>query len=330
MDTRRLHLLAAAEGPNLRAAAAAAAEGLFSGLSMPRSVVLIANDARARIAARTTVALTTDARAPITVARALPGFVGTLDLVVVLTDDPGDSVSAEALAEAGRRGASTVVVDPGDGPVRMAMSYDTVLVPRPAMIEDGSFCGYLGACLAALTCAGVTSTAPDRVLMDVADTVELESVACSPERDRTVNPAWLLSRWMRDRTVIFAGDGRLWTSLAELAAAWSLDCGRPAPATELADVMRAAPALTPSVADIFFDPEFDDPDGPSGVLPLGAIVVTSPARFAVIESQAEHLPWIRVECPALEGEGQVDHPLVHVCVTAARMAAAAVFATEED
>ncbi|WP_156892701.1 hypothetical protein [Corynebacterium sputi] len=328
MDTRSLHLLAAAEGPNLRAAATAASEGMFDELPMPRSVVIVVNEARARIAARATVSLATDARAPITVARSLPSFVGTLDLVIVLTDDPGDEYCGFALAEAGRRGASTVLVDPGDGPVRAAMSYDTVLVPRPAMSEVGSFSGYLGTCLAALTCAGVSSIAPARVLSDVADTVELESVACSPERDRTVNPAWELSRWMRDRSVIIAGDGGSWAPIAELCTAWLLDCGRAALATELSDVLRAGPALTSAAPDIFHDPMFDDPVGSSGVLPLGTIVLTSPARFSSVESQAEFLPWMRVECPALEG--QVDHPLVHVCVTAARMAAAAVFVTEED
>ena len=117
MDPHSLTLTAAAEGAHLRAAASAAADGLFDDLPEPRAVVLITNESRARLAAEAVVALVADARAPITIARSLPRFVGALDLVFVLTDDPGDPI-AEVLAEADRRGAAARLLSGARRPPR--------------------------------------------------------------------------------------------------------------------------------------------------------------------------------------------------------------------
>ncbi len=327
MDSTSLLLLAAAEGPHLRAAASAAADGLFDDLPEPRAVVLITNESRARLAAEAVVALAADARAPITIARTLPRFVGALDLVVVMTDDAGD-VAAEVLAEADRRGAATVLIDPGEGPVRSAASPRTVVVTRPAMSSFGSFCGYVGAVLGALTCARVTALGPAQILSDVADLVDEEAVKCAPDRDLLVNPARQLAQWVRGRSAVFAGEGDVWRAVAELAAAWMLDAGIPAHGTTVADMMRAAPVLTPVAPDPFHDPLIDGPAGGGLVLPLRAIVVTSPADAPARRARLEPFEWIRVESPAEEVE--VRHPLVDVCVTAARLAAVAAYVPEED
>lgn len=327
MEPRNLQILAAAEGPHLRAAASAADEGLFDGLPEPRAVVLIAAESRARLAAEAVVALATDSRAPITIARELPRFVGALDLVIIMTDDPGDSTAA-VLAEADRRGAATILVDPGEGPVRAAASPATVVVPRPAMSFHGSFCGYLGAVLGALTCARVTALGPAQILREVADLVDDESVKCAADRDVLVNPARELAQWLRGHSVVFAGEGDVWRTVAELAAAWMLDAGVPAHGTTVADMTRAAPALTPVAPDPFHDPLIDGPAAGGLVLPLRAVAVTSPADAPARRARLEPFDWVRVESPAEEVE--VRHPLVDVCVTAARMAAMAGFVPEED
>ncbi|MEJ6019072.1 hypothetical protein [Corynebacterium sp. H113] len=331
METTDLLLMAAAEGPNLRAAASAASSGVFSSLELPRSVILIAGESRARLAAEAVIALTTDARAPITIARGLPHFVGALDLVIVLVDDPGDP-AADVVAEATRRGAQTVVVDPGDGPVRAAASSSAILVPRPAMSVRGSFCGYLGATMSALTAAGVTDLAPAAVLDEVADAVDADSIACAPERDLTVNPARQIASWIRNRAVVLAGEGDVWRAIAELGAAWMLDSGTPSHGTAFPDLMRAVPQLlavrNSHTHDIFFDPLLDDSDSASQVLPLGAIVVASPANVAGLRSRLEDADWARVICPAEEVETR--HPLVDVCVTAVRVAAIAAYVPMEE
>ena len=330
MDPHSLTLTAAAEGAHLRAAASAAADGLFDDLPEPRAVVLITNESRARLAAEAVIALAADARAPITIARSLPRFVGALDLVFVLTDDPGDPI-AEVLAEADRRGAATVLVDPGEGPVRAAASPRTVVVPRPAMSAVGSFCGYVGAVLGALTAARVTALGPAAVLDDVADAVDAEAVACAPDRDLLVNPARQWAEWMRGHSVVVAGEGDVWRTVAELAAAWLLDAGLPAHGTTVSDMLRASGALAPSPAaaldDLFHDPLIDGPVGGGRMLPLSVIAVTSPAEAPAVRARLEPFEWARVECPAEEVE--VRHPLVDVCVTAARVAAAAAYVPEE-
>lgn len=328
MDTRTLLLAAAAEGPHLRAVVEAAREGLFADLPAPRSVVLVTGEARARLAAEAVVALADDARAPVVVCGALPPFAGALDLVVVLTDDPGDAACAAALVEAARRGCATVLIDPGEGPVRAACDPSTVVAPRPAMADRGSFCGYLGAAFAALTGAGVTGLGPAAVLSDVADAVDAEAMVFAPDRDQLVNPARELGHWMRGRSMVFGGLGERWRTVAELSAAWMLDAGVPAHGTALPDFGRALRALTPVERDIFHDPDFDGPVADPLVLPLGAIIVTSPADHDTAAARLGHLPWVRVEAPALEVE--LRHPLVDVCVTAVRMAAAAAYVVEED
>lgn len=329
MDPHSLPLIAAAEGPHLRAAASAAAEGLFDALPEPRAVVLITNESRARLAAEAVIALASDARAPITVSRSLPPFVGALDLVFVLTDDPGDPIAA-VLAEADRRGAATVLLDPGEGPVRAAASSRTIVVPRPALSTVGSFCGYVGAVLGALTAARVTSLGPAAVLGEVADAVDAEAVACAPDRDVLVNPARQWAAWMRGHAVVLAGEGDAWRTVAELGAAWLLDAGVPAHGTTVNDVLRASVALSSrrGEPDIFRDPFLDGPGEAASVLPLSVIAVTSPADAPTVRARLEPFDWARVECPAAEVE--VRHPLVDVCVTAARVAAAASYVPEED
>ncbi|MBV7294811.1 hypothetical protein KRX51_02600 [Corynebacterium sp. TAE3-ERU12] len=326
MDMRSMLFTAAAEGAHLRAAASAA-DGPLSGLGMPRSVILITGEARARLAAEAVVALASDARCPIMVARYVPHFTGALDLVMVLTDDPGDELAARSLAEADRRGAATVLVGPDEGPVRHAASSSTVLIQRPTMSIIGSFCGYIGAVFATLTGAGVSGLGPAAVLRDVADAVDAEAIACSAERDLLVNPARQLAEWVRGRSVVFAGDGEVWRTVAELAAAWLCDAGVTAHGAALTDVLRAAHTFSPRVDDIFFDPEFDDPAAAPAGPPRGAVVLTSSENLEATTARVGELPWVRVECPAEDVE--VHHQLVDVCVSAARVAAAAAYVMEE-
>lgn len=327
----RLFFRAAAEGAQLRAAASAVGAGELARLGLPRSVVLLASDIRARLAAEAAVALATDARAPIVVTGELPHYIGALDLVIVLCDDPGDRLSV-ALAEAARRGADTVLLDPGEGPVRAAVDRDTILLHRPAMSDGGSYCGYLGAIFSVLTEAGVTSLGPIGVLNDVADAVDNDMMACAIDRDLTVNPARQSAAWLQRRSVVCTGMGDVWRSVAELSAACLLEAGVVAHGTARVDFMRSLPALTQAHSnaseDIFYDPEFDEPKTGVEMLPLGAFVVAAPAELHTVQELFGYVDWARIECPAKDVETR--HPLVDVCVTAARVAAVAAFVTEVE
>lgn len=327
----RLFFRAANEGAQLRAAASAVSGGELARLGLPRSVVLLTSDIRARLAAEAAVALATDARAPIVVAGELPHYTGALDLVIILCDDPGDPLS-EALSEAARRGADTVLVDPGEGPVRAAAGRDTIVLSRPALSDGGSYCGYLGSIFSVLTEAGVTDLGPLGVLNDVADAVDNDMLACAVDRDVTVNPARQSAAWLKKHTVVCTGMGDVWRSVAELAAASLLDAGVVTHGTGRIDFMRALPALQQAhieqTHDIFYDPEFDEPKSGNEMLPLGAFVVAAPAELLTVQELFGYTDWARIECPAKDVETR--HPLVDVCVTAARVAAIAAFVTEVE
>src|SRR5699024_5524898 len=77
---------------------------------------------------------------PITQATRTPEWVGPLDLVVVLGDDPGDPVIAESVAEALRRGADTVLAVPAEGPVGAAAGESAMTVqPRVPVLAAHRF-----------------------------------------------------------------------------------------------------------------------------------------------------------------------------------------------
>nr|WP_120491131.1 hypothetical protein [Corynebacterium lactis] len=324
-----LFFRASGEGAALRAAVSSVREGLFASLTLPRSVVVLAGDRRAAIAARAVVSLADDARAPIVVARKLPNYVGALDLVIVADEDPGSEL-ADGLAAADRRGAMTVLLDPGEGPLRSAAGPATVVVPRPAMAEGASFNGYFGVIAAAITEAGVSAIAPAGVLEEVAEAVDTDLIACSPQRDVTVNPARQAAAWLSGRRMVCVGDRGIGEPVAELAALLLLEAGHVAHATDSAAVVRNLGILlagNPSgVRDIFYDPYLDgEPEG-SSVLPLGAIVIASPANADLLRDRFGETEWARVECPALDATAR--HPLVDVCVSAARVAAIAAFTSQ--
>lgn len=317
---------AATAGAGLRAAASAAREGAFSQLPMPRSTVIIVGERRARLAAEAVRALADDTRCPIVITEQLPNYVGALDLVIVCVDDPGSPLAA-LLAEADRRGAATVLVDPGEGPVRAAAGRDTVIVPRPAMAEMASFTAYVGAIATALTECGATSLAPAGVLEEIADAVDTDIAACSPQRDETVNPAKQVAQWLAGRRILAVASEPALEPVAELAGLQMLEAGRVAGASSLGELRLSIGALLaaePQAArDIFYDPLIDGEDEGAQVLPLGAIVLATPGNVDRHRDAYGEAGWARVECPALDVEAR--HPLVEVCVTAARVAAIAAF-----
>lgn len=328
MDATTLLLRAAGEGAALRAAASAAAEGVFDRLPAPRAAVLLTRDAPARHAAAAAAALAAEGRCPVLAADRLPRFVGALDLVVGLGEDPGDPVLAEALAEAARRGAATALADPGAGPVRAAAGPDCAVAPRPAGAPGGGLLGPLGVALAALTAAGAVDLAPAAVLAEVADAADAEAAACAPDRGEPVNPARVLGSRLRGRRIVLAGDGPEWAAVAGFGAARLLEAGVAAHATAVTDLLRAWPALAPAEADLFHDPRIDGPAAGGPVLPLEAIVVTSPEGLGAMRARVGRLPGVRVECPAADVEAR--HRLSGLCVTAVRLAAAAAYVMEED
>lgn len=334
-----LFFRAAAEGSHLRAAVAADQQGLFNGLSRPRAVVLLVEDRRGELAAQAVITLASDAKCPVVYADRLPEYVGALDLVICALSNP-DSALGPDLAEASRRGAQTVLIDPGEGPVRAAVASDTIVVARPAFTEPSSFCGYLGVFVSVLAAASVSNIAPAAIVAEVADAVDQELAACAPQRDITVNPAKQTAAWLTGRRKAWAGDGPLWNAMAGLGALLAVEAGYISHASGMKELLSSLPALIAveneaaegaggSVQhDIFYDPYIDgESEGPQ-VLPLGAVLLASPDQFPALREQFDSAAWARIECPALDVNAH--HPLITVCVTAARIAAIAAYLVEME
>lgn len=330
-----LFFRAAAEGAHLRAAVAAEQEGLFARLSRPRSVVLLTEDRRAEVAAQVVVALAQGAKCPIVHADRLPDYVGALDLVIFAIADPG-SVRARDLAEASRRGAQAVLLDPGEGPVRAAAGSDTIVVSRPAFTNPSSFCGYLGVFVSVLAAAGISNIAPAAIVAEVAEAVDQEIAACAPQRDITVNPARQTAAWLMGRRKAWVGSSPLWRAMADLGALMTAEAGYISYSGGTAEIMSSLPAFLAAensggggaVHDIFYDPFIDgDADG-TQVLPLGAILLSPPDQYPALQEQFDGAVWARVECPAMDVNAH--HPLITVCVTAARIAAIAAYLVETE
>ncbi|OHQ78024.1 hypothetical protein HMPREF2708_00130 [Corynebacterium sp. HMSC073H12] len=316
----------ATAGAGLRAAASATRGGAFAQLPLPRSAVILVGNRRAQLAAESVRALADDIRCPVVIAHRLPSYVGALDLVIVCDDNPGSPLGA-ALAEADRRGAATVVVDPGEGPLRAAGSPDTVVVPRPAMAESASFTAYVGAIASALTECGATTLAPAGVVEEVADAVDADIAACAPQRDETVNPARQVAQWVAGRRMLAVSTTSALAPVAELASLQMLEAGVVSAASSIGELSLSVGALLAAEPqesrDIFYDPFIDGGDEGATVLPLGAIVLAAPNNVGHYRDHYGEVGWARVECPALDAE--THHPLVEVCVAAARVGAIAAF-----
>ncbi|WP_018023452.1 hypothetical protein [Corynebacterium ulceribovis] len=318
---------AAHEGAQLRAAAAAMASGLFTDLLgfAPRSIVIHPSSAAATAAAECAIALT-QAEAPPTVwASELPGFVGSLDLVIVITHDPGDHQAARTLAAAVDRGAATVLIGVNEGPVRFAAGADTIVVPESTLPTEGSFLLPLGYILALLATVGASALGSDANLRDVADLVDQELATCAPDRDGASNPARQLAESLENHRVVFTWEHPALAAVARFATDAWLRSGQVSVAAPWPEVQRAAVELNyaaPVAGDIFYDPELD---GPLDLLPLRAVVLTTTAGHAETQRRVEAFSYARVL--AAGDTTEVVDLLTDVAVTAARLACAAPYSS---
>ena len=325
-DRQQVLLFSAAhEGAQLRAAAAAMDSGIFSDIQgfAPRSIIIHAASSAAAAAAQCAIALTQKDAPPTLCATELPGFVGSLDLVVVLTQDPGDGAAATFLADAVSRGASTVLIGANSGPVRYAAGADTIVVPESTLPTEGSFLGPLGFILGILATVDASAVGAAANLTDVADLVDQELAACGPDRDIASNPARQLAASLENHRVVFSWQHPALAAVAHFATDAWLRSGQVTAAAPMAEIHRAAAELNyaaPVAGDIFYDPELD---GPLDLLPLRAVVLTTTDGEPDVHRQLEPFSYARV---LTAGDiTEVVDLLTDVAVTAARLACAAPY-----
>jgi hypothetical protein len=177
----------------------------------------------------------------------LPGWTGSLDLVVVLAPHGDDVATARAVAEAVRRGCPLVVACPAGSLVaeHAAGRYSTVL---PTSTGD-----QLATAVVMLDLLDRLDLAPDTDPEKVAAALDEVALACGPRRDIAVNPAKIIAIGIADTnpllwggTVLAARAGR------RIAEAIRRSTGRTALAADAEHLLPVLEAATP--ADVFADP----------------------------------------------------------------------------
>ena len=184
----------------------------------------------------------------------LPGWAGSLDLVVVLAPQGSDQDTASAVAEAVRRGCQLVVACPERSLVaEHAAGRDSIVLPTVTGDQ-------LATAVVVLELLDLLDLAPVSKPGVVADALDEVAVNCSPFRDIAVNPAKNLASAIADTQPMLWGG----TVLAARAARRVAESIRRATgrAALAADVEHLLPVieLAPE-PDVFADPFADVDDG---------------------------------------------------------------------
>jgi hypothetical protein len=265
-DREGLLRAASTVGAHVRAIAAAVDEGELSALAgpLPRTVIWVAGRGTAATAGRMLCALVGPvANTPIMLATAAPPWIGSLDVVVVAGDDPGDPDLAAATSMAARRGARLLIVAPFEGPLRDAgAGRAAVLAPRLPLNDAFGLCRYLAAGLAAI------AAVDDSLRVDIsalADELDAEVLRSSAGREVFTNPAKALAGRMASRRVVLTAESAPGLALAHHGSSVLLRVAGVVAATAgLADVISAlrsgiAGVETDSVDALFHDEQIDGP-----------------------------------------------------------------------
>ena len=182
---------------------------------------------------------------------ALPGWAGSLDLVVMLAPEGSDTGSASAVAEAVRRGAQVVVACPPTSLVadHAAGRYTTIL---PTVTGD-----QLATAVVMLDYLEQVGLGPRADSESVATALDEVALSCSPHHDLATNPAKMLAIALADATPIVWG-GSVLAARAARRVAESLrrSSGRSALA---GDAEHLLPLIESTrQRDVFADPFADD------------------------------------------------------------------------
>ncbi|WP_310964402.1 SIS domain-containing protein [Nocardioides terrisoli] len=230
----------------------------------------------------------------------LPGWSGSLDLVVVLAPRGNDVATARVVAEAVRRGCPLVVACPADSLVagHAAGRYSTVL---PTTTGD-----QLATAVVMLDLLDRLGLAPATEPERVATALDDVAVACAPRQDLAVNPAKILAIGIADANPLLWGGTVLAARAARrIAESVRRVTGRTALAADAEHLLPVIRAAVPR--DVFADPVTD-----SGVDARPALVVLEDglADPAIAETRDELVEAargndVRVETVATSAEGEV-------------------------
>ena len=248
VDSQLRHLASA--GARVRVAAEAASElpaGGFQAFERPRGVICLGAEARL-------VRALLEPVCPVPFVAwgidGLPGWVGPLDLVVVLASEGSEPDLMSAVAEAVRRGAAVLVAANPDSPIaEQAAGRSTLVLPT----RMGDPLATVIAVLELLHELGLGPSVSSEAVARAADAVAEE---CSPHKDLSVNPAKDLALALADAVPLVWGGTVLAARAARrIAEALRRATGRPALAADLDAMLPVLASCAPR--DPFADP-FDE------------------------------------------------------------------------
>ncbi|EON24701.1 MULTISPECIES: SIS domain-containing protein [Nocardioides] len=231
---------------------------------------------------------------------ALPGWAGSLDLVVMLAPEGSDTGSASAVAEAVRRGAQVVVACPPTSLVaeHAAGRYTTIL---PTVTGD-----QLATAVVMLDYLEQVGLGPRADSESVATALDSVATSCSPHRDLAVNPAKMLAIALADATpVVWGGSVLAARAARRVAESLRRSSGRSALAGDAEHLLPLIEATRQR--DVFADPFADD----GGELRPLLVVLEDGSDDPVVREQRGRLQaaaasrGVRVESVAAEGETEV-------------------------
>ncbi|QDH10799.1 hypothetical protein FE634_07335 [Nocardioides dongxiaopingii] len=233
----------------------------------------------------------------------LPGWAGSLDLVVVLAPNGSDTGTASAVAEAVRRGCQVVVACP---PASMVAEHadgrwSTLL---PTVADD-----QLATAVVMLTYLHRVGLGPDAAPDGVAQALDDVAIACSPHRDISINPAKMLAISLADANPLVWGGSVLAARAARrVAESIRRSSGRTALAGDAEHLLPVLEATRPR--DVFVDP-FAGETGSGGDLRPVLVVLDDGADDPVVREHRGRLGaaadgrGVRVETVTSEAPSEV-------------------------
>jgi hypothetical protein len=231
---------------------------------------------------------------------ALPGWAGSLDLVVMLAPDGSDVAAASAVAEAVRRGSQVVVACPPDSMVaeHAAGRYTTIL---PTTTRD-----QLATAVVMLDYLDRAELGPATDPEEVASALDEVAINCSPHHDLAVNPAKSLAIALADANpVVWGGSVLAARAARRVAESIRRSSGRGALAGDAEHLLPVIEASRPRNV-------FDDPfsEGVGDLRPV-LVVLDDGAEDSVVREQRGRLlaaagtHGVRVETVSAESGSEV-------------------------
>ncbi|WP_051451462.1 SIS domain-containing protein [Actinospica robiniae] len=235
----------------------------------PRALVLLGYGTGATVAGLVAAVAGPGANVPIqsVPGPSLPGWIGSLDLVVVASTTGRSPEIAAALTEAVRRGCRCVVVAPPASPIgRLAADSRAALLP---MADEAApvwarLWSVAVPVLLVLEAAGVLPAQSYEAAAAAADDA---AVRFRPSQETFVNPAKEIAlRCAEHPVAVWAGGLVAMVAANRLADLAALRAGRPVLHAALPDLGRGQLGLldgpaAADTADLFYDPDVDGPRG---------------------------------------------------------------------